>query len=261
MGRPIEGRAALLVYILVITLLILSIVNFCFTLLIFGVLRVGPSGMSGLEFLPDENLMWFLQRTDIQSIVAHRSKISSFKGQDLNIVGENSDVVLNAGAELRVGPRATRVSRVEEMRVVSPKTGKTVFSTDFKNFKIPKGVPNLSVSEAHVKKIRSPFNESLLITSEKQVYLKGNAGVHIKSKNISVRAAQDIHLKSVHGKVVLDAKQIIFNIADMQSPEPGPPQYRLCVCGSNGRVFRVAVREQGYTCNHVRFPISENPCT
>lgn len=264
MGRPIEGRAAVLVYGLVLAILLLAAANLCVTLLLFGVLRVGPAGLSGLEFLPHEQLVWFLHRTDLQSIVAHKSRITSFKGEAMNIVGENSDVVLNAGAELRVGPRATRVSRVKEMRVISPTTGRTVFSTDFKGFTIPKGIPNLSVNEAHVRRIRSAVNDSLLITSGKQVYLKGNAGVDIRSRNVSIRAGQDVHLKSVNGRVVLDAKETIFRLRDLRpvdAAQASSPQYRLCVCAANGRVFRVAVKEQRFSCNHVRFPVSANPCT
>lgn len=47
----------------------------------------------------------------------------------------------------------TLISGIDEFLVQSPTTGKNIFSTDYKDFKLPKGVSHLSVKEAHVSRV------------------------------------------------------------------------------------------------------------
>lgn len=37
-------------------------------------------------------------------------------------------------------------------------------------------------------------------------------------------------------------------------------QYKLCVCGKSGRVFKLHMKNAANTCADVRFPESINPC-
>lgn len=57
------------------------------------------------------------------------------------------------GPSLEVGPEWTMVTNAKEFRVRSPTTGRTIFSTEYQGFQLPKGIPNLNVKEAHVSRV------------------------------------------------------------------------------------------------------------
>ncbi|KAH6936999.1 hypothetical protein HPB50_025088 [Hyalomma asiaticum] len=230
----LRGRKAFLFYGLVVGLFVVSLANLAVTVMLLGVLRIGY-GMESLEFLPSGRLLRFLNNADLGTVIPHKGVIGGFKDTDLHIIGESQPVVVRtsgekqpgrqapdvAGPSLEVGPDWTVVSNVKEFRVRSPTTGRTIFSTEYQGFQLPKGIPNLSVKEAHVSR-----NQSLT--------LDGSNGIRIlaaglpRSENPSSDASY---------------------------------WYKLCVCMPSGRIFRVPVREQGFGCGDVRFPESVNPCT
>ncbi|KAH7969572.1 hypothetical protein HPB52_019722 [Rhipicephalus sanguineus] len=230
----LRGRKAFLFYGLVVGLFVVSLANLAVTVMLLGVLRIGY-GMESLEFLPSGQLLRFLNNADLGTVIPHKGVIGGFKDTDLHIIGESQPVVVRtsgdkqagrqasdtAGPSLEVGPDWTVVSNVKEFRVRSPTTGRTIFSTEYQGFQLPKGIPNLSVKEAHVSR-----NQSLT--------LDGSNGIRIlaaglpRSENPSSDASY---------------------------------WYKLCVCMPSGRIFRVPVREQGFGCGDVRFPESVNPCT
>lgn len=61
-------------------------------------------------------------------------------------------------ATIEVSSESTVISNVEEFRVRSPTTGENIFSTKYDDFKLPSGVPNLSVKEAYVSRVSFVFN-------------------------------------------------------------------------------------------------------
>ncbi|CAN7937689.1 unnamed protein product [Ixodes hexagonus] len=276
----LRGRKALLFYGLVVGLFIVSLANLAVTMMLVGVLRIGY-GMESLEFLPGAQLVRFLNNADLGSVILHKGVLGAFKDSDLTFTGNNQPASLltveprrpgrpqsdaATGPSLEVGPEKTVVSNVKEFRVRSPTTGRTVFSTEYQGFDLPKGIPNLNVQEAHVSRLTSSKQDSLLISSPYQIMLKGNAGLDMEGQNVTLAAGHNLFLRSVNQSITLDGRKGIRLSVDKLPISVDPPsgaqfQYKLCVCMPSGRVFRVPVREQGFGCNDVRFPESINPCS
>lgn len=247
--------------------------------MLLGVLRIGY-GMESLEFLPSGRLLRFLNNADLGTVIPHKGVIGGFKDTDLHIIGESQPVVVRtsvdkqagrqmsdtAGPSLEVGPDWTVVSNVKEFRVRSPTTGRTIFSTEYQGFQLPKGIPNLSVKEAHVSRLTSAKRDPLIISSPYQILLKGNGGLDMEGHNITWSAGHNIFLRSVNQSLTLDGSNGIRILAAGLPRSENPSSdasywYKLCVCMPSGRIFRVPVREQGFGCGDVRFPESVNPCT
>ncbi|XP_037568644.1 beta-sarcoglycan [Dermacentor silvarum] len=275
----LRGRKAFLFYGLVVGLFVVSLANLAVTVMLLGVLRIGY-GMESLEFLPSGRLLRFLNNADLGTVVPHKGVIGGFKDTDLHIIGESQPVVVRtsvdkqagrqmsdtAGPSLEVGPDWTVVSNVKEFRVRSPTTGRTIFSTEYQGFQLPKGIPNLSVKEAHVSRLTSAKRDPLIISSPYQILLKGNGGLDMEGHNITWSAGHNIFLRSVNQSLTLDGSNGIRILAAGLPRSENPSSdasywYKLCVCMPSGRIFRVPVREQGFGCGDVRFPESVNPCT
>ncbi|XP_064481476.1 beta-sarcoglycan-like [Ornithodoros turicata] len=273
----LRGRKALLFYGLVVGLFIVSLANLAVTVLLLGVLRIGY-GMESLEFLPGQHVLRFLNNADLGTVIPHQGVVSGFQGQDLRVTGESQPVIIQAGSEssgrhsasgspsLEVGPEWTVLSSVDEFRVRSPTTGRTVFSTKYQGFQLPRGIPNLNVKEAHVSRLTSAKRDPLIISSPYQILLKGNGGLEMEGQNVTWAAGQNLYLKSVNQSLVLDGPRGIRLSVDklpmsVAPPPDAPYWFKLCVCLPSGRVFRVPVRDSGYGCNDVRFPESINPCS
>jgi beta-sarcoglycan len=72
-------------------------------------------------------------------------------------------------------------------------------------------------------------------------------------------ADQDLFLRSVNGTIILAGQQgVALDVQGMPLTLGGPgstPQYKLCVCRSKGRLFRVRLPD---TC--LGFPGRPDPC-
>lgn len=266
----LRGRKAMLFYGLVVGLFVVSLANLAVTILLLGVLRIGY-GMESLEFLPSGQLLRFLNHADLGTVIPHRGVIGGFKDKDLHITGESQPVRLqhpgnkgSKGPSLEVGPEWTMVTNAKEFRVRSPTTGRTIFSTEYQGFQLPKGIPNLNVKEAHVSRLTSAKRDPLIISSPYQIMLKGNGGMDMEGHNITWYAGHNLFLRSVNQSVTLDGNSGIRLSVDklpLSLSNGGLFGYKLCVCMPSGRLFRVPVREQGFGCGDVRFPESINPCS
>ncbi|XP_067134188.1 beta-sarcoglycan [Centruroides vittatus] len=274
----LRGRKGMLFYALVILLFIIALANLAVTVLLLSVLRIGY-GMESMEFIRPGLLLRFLHHADMGRVLSSSGIIGGFAEKDLPIIGDSQPVILhatskgftysdgkNTGPSMEVGPDWTLISDVEEFRVRSPSTGQTIFSTKYQDFKLPAGIPNLYVKEAHVSRITSGTNQSLEVSSPYQVMLKGNEGLTVEGKEIIWVAGQDLHFKSVNQSIILDGRLGVMIPVDKiplaAEPQDNSPRwYKVCVCVPSGRIFRVPVRDHGYGCHDVRFPESINPCT
>ena len=154
------------------------------------------------------------------------------------------------------------------------------FSTDFPNFGLPDGVRSLRVKEARTRRVVSPVDHKLQLTSSTQVHMKGSEGTYIDGEEIIMSADQELHLKSVNGSVVLsgdgggvrlDVRSIPWaqGRAGAADADTGIT-YRLCACvhfpGEEqkpevGRLFRIAVPKKGdLTCGDAALHGKLNPC-
>ncbi|KAH7955167.1 hypothetical protein HPB49_024973 [Dermacentor silvarum] len=269
----LRGRKAFLFYGLVVGLFVVSLANLAVTVMLLGVLRIGY-GMESLEFLPSGRLLRFLNNADLGTVVPHKGVIGGFKDTDLHIIGESQPATGRqmsdtAGPSLEVGPDWTVVSNVKEFRVRSPTTGRTIFSTEYQGFQLPKGIPNLSVKEAHVSRVSAAFffchsalavlfaPHTQLASSRPGIKFLDGLGFQFSRPNYDRNMNQSLTLDGSNGIRILAA-----GLPRSENPSSDASYwYKLCVCMPSGRIFRVPVREQGFGCGDVRFPESVNPCT
>lgn len=269
----LRGRKGMFFYGLVVFLFVVALANLGVTVLLLTVLRIGY-GMESMEFIRPGRLLRFLNEADLGIVVAHTGTIGGFAGENMVITGDSQSVILKAGSDdplkagptIEVSPEFTVISNVDEFRVRSPTTGENIFSTKYDDFKLPSGVPNLSVKEAYVSRISSPSNENLDISSPYQTILKGNEGLSMEGKEIIISAGLDVFFKSVNQSIILDgAKGVKLSVDKMpiatKNNEGAPRWYKLCICMPSGKIFRVPVRDKGYGCKDIRFPESINPCS
>ncbi|XP_018313525.1 uncharacterized protein Scgbeta isoform X2 [Mycetomoellerius zeteki] len=247
-------------WMLTLVLAIIGLCNLFLNITVIAVLRISQ-GMEAIEVIPDENLVKFYGRTDLDKISLQSGICQSYGDEPMEISGDEAGVHVDVKSrghtheayphsKLGVLPNGTTMSQVESFEVKDPRTGTIYFTTDFPNFGLPNGVETIDVRIAETHRITSPVNESLAIKSDNEVSLHGAEGVHIESKDIVWSADLDIFLKSVNGSVVLDAKDGIFiDVEDipvapmfLQSPTTSYEQYKVCVCMPQGKLFKIPVR-------------------
>ncbi|XP_076320831.1 sarcoglycan beta isoform X3 [Tachypleus tridentatus] len=227
----LRGRKGMLFYCLVVILFIIALANLAVTLLLLSVLRIGY-GMESLEFISHGLLLRFLNHADLGKVIPAYGVVAGFGNEDLTLTGNNQKVIIQAknvmdaaslignGPSMEVGVDHILIQNADEFRVRSPSTGRTLFSTNYKDFKLPPGISNLAVKEAHVSRNQS-------------VRLDGKKGVRLSTDKLPLAA-----------EPLSGARR----------------WYKVCVCMPSGKVFRVPVRNYGHGCNDVRFPESINPC-
>ena len=161
----------------------------------------------------------------------------------------------------------------DHVEIASPKgfqvvseNGDKIFPANLSSISLPSSLSSLYVADVakDVKKIRSPVASDLEVKAS-TMKIRGNEGLHAEGKTASLTAA-NIVLTSVNGSIVLAAHhEGIFmhglNGDDTQvTTSDGDLQYKLCVCGKSGRLFRLHLSTPDTTCADVRFPESANPC-
>lgn len=168
------------------------------------------------------------------------------------------------------------------MRVVSPKTGEEIFPAKLASMSLPSELSSLSLPGGvkGIRKIRSPIDQDLVIESKTGgILLRGNQGINLDSKIVTISGAQ-VHLKSSNGSIQLSAGSADYANGIVESdPDAGifltgiPTvthddtysnknlQYKLCVCGKTGKIFKLHMKNRDTTCADVRFPESANPCS
>lgn len=263
----IRGRKKYTLYLVILILFIIALANILTTFILLGVLHLGY-GMQSLEFMPPGWLIRFLQNADIKTVIPINGIVGGFKGEDLHIYGNDQPVFLqsktNPRSQLEINPHETRISNVTSFKVLNPNTGRNIFSTEFASFGLPKAVRKLNVHQVIVNKISSPVDERLRVKSDIQVIMTGNEGMHMLGREV-ILAGQDVFLTSRNASIVLDAKNGVVlnntkfpNFDDVTEDPPG--QYKICVCRSSGRLFRIPVLQRSYSCINAVTSGPISPC-
>jgi beta-sarcoglycan len=260
-------------------LFFLAFGNLLLTFIILGVLRLGQ-GMESLELVPEKSLVLFYGNTDLDRIYKRDGKLEGFYECPVEITGDNGSVSVNlvdkegrmAEPKINVNLNSTTITGVNSFDVHDPLTGHSVFSTDFPNFGLPRGVKKLDIKMAQTQRITSPVNSSLFLRSDTYTRLRGTEGTRMEGREIVWSADQDIYLKSVNGSVILsgregisvDIKSIPVALGDSLGVNPTSVQYKVCVCMPEGKLFRVPVSSGGNNkhvgCHNVNLSPQTNPC-
>ena len=121
-----------------------------------------------------------------------------------------------------------------------------------------------------VNKIRSPTDQDLRIEASNSLVLKGNNGLKLDSKQISLKSSQisinslnsTINFDTTNGEIYLQFEnnlRIQSNNKKIDLQEQSV-YYKLCICG-NGLLFKLMIKDETTKCNDVRFPVSSDPCS
>lgn len=259
---------------LVVVLLLLASGNLLLTFFAMGVLRLGY-GMESIELLPGTHTTKFYGRADLGNIYKKDGLIYSYSDTPFSIQGDNSKVSLslrtsNTPPVLSVAPEKTEIHSVESFQVIDPRSGNTVFSTNYPNFGLPQHVKNLNVKRSRTARITSPTSSDLKIRSDSTIRLKGNEGMSFDGGKLTWSADQDIYVKSVNGSILLETGAGIM--VDVNTlPLAGPldvakdrGQYKLCMCMPQGQLFRVPVpadNNRRNFANQINCASFTNPCS
>lgn len=298
MARANRRETTAFVFILIVSLIISIATTLTLTTIIYK-LRLIP-GFAFVDFAADGNVVFhkdaYIDR--LQLARGRVSRLSTITGNvELRVgpgVGGDGDRDHYNDASLRLDESGIRVAARRGFEVRCPATGRRLFPPDLasvplttiKRLSVPGGVRD-------VKLIRSPVDEDLLVRAKERIRIRGNRGVAFEGKHINMKAGS-IFLASLNGSITLDGREGVFldmksfagriaapsfsssnssssSSASGVSGNPSAdssgssslkvPQFQLCVCAKNGRLFRVPVKDQTSSCADARFPQSENPCT
>lgn len=203
------------------------------------------------------NEILFHENTDLNRVFLYKNIL-----QDVNRIA--GDLSFEAGnSYLKLDNSGIEIKSANGLEVYSNK-GNLLFPPDLSRISIPE-MDSISIpgGAKGVHMIRSPINQDLGIYSKEKLHITGNEGVHLSSKSVHLNAAS-INLTSTDSAIILDAaKGISLNMADMPIVNSAAKtyEYKLCICGKTGRIFRIKINDEYHGCADVKFPESINPCT
>ncbi|XP_075679203.1 sarcoglycan beta [Dermatophagoides pteronyssinus] len=251
---------------IIIALLIISIATTITLLAIIYRLRLIP----GFEYFTiiDDNVILH-KDTYIDRILLSNNRISGLSSITGNICLESGQ------SSLRINNDGIRLRSKKGLEIRSSSNGQLLFPFDLSSLPL-NSIKTLSVPNGirDVKMIRSPLNEDLNIISKGKIRIRGNEGVNVEGKQIKLDA-KNIFLSSLNASIIMDGHKGIY--LDMNSfksrivhrrqessstseNEKMDLQYKLCICGRNGQLFRMAIKDSSSSCADARFPQSDNPC-
>lgn len=233
-------------------------------------------GFKYFTLYPDSEQVVFHKAVQIPKLVLGKSKVTRLE----SIVGETE--LRSHGARISILNDRIEMAARKGLEIIDSENGQTLYPFDLEKMPIT-SIKSLSVPKGlfDVKYIRSPTNEDLRIVSNRNVRFRGNQGVRIEGKHVDMSANDLIFLSSVNGSIILDGQEGVYlnmnsfrdnlvndddddqknNSSELGGEESSPKwQFKLCICGRNGQLFRIAVKDQLSSCADARFPQSENPC-
>ncbi|KAM4708426.1 beta-sarcoglycan [Discoglossus pictus] len=258
----LRGRKGNLAICVIVLLFILAVINLIITLVIWVVIRIGPSGCDSMEF-HDSGLLRFKQVSDMGVIhPLYKSTVGGRLNEDLVITGNNQPVVFQQGStKLSVDKNMTSITSDIGLEFIDPRTQNTLFSTDYEKheFHLPKGVKTLNVLRASTERITSSATSDLNIKVDGRAIIRGNEGVFIMGKTIDFRVGGDLELKAeqsiiLNGTVMVSPSRLPSSTIGELLYEDGWERYKLCMC-ADGTLFRVQVESRNMGCQ-----TSSNPC-
>ena len=251
-----QGTESFILVTLLVGLLAVSLLTTGASFYLVAKFNLFP-GPALISFDEDGYLI-FRQSVDMDWVRLTHNTVSGVESISGDVVFETpaSSVTVNNEKVEFISPNG--------FQVTSPETGDKIFPGNLSSLSLPSSLSSLAVTAGikDVKRIRSPVDSDLDIRGG-SVKLRGNLGFHAEGRTVSLLAAKDIITSSFNGSVVLDAHEGIYLKGLKRSPggQTGEDsQYKLCVCGKSGRIFRLHAKTPDTTCADVRFPESANPC-
>ena len=255
-NNPEDGGDACAYYFWAIAIFFftLALLNLIVLLVIIHVLEITPAGMEAIEFLPTRGSVKFLKDLVVPALTVGSGFISGFAGEPLNLEAENGDVVfqvkhgsLGGQPQLRISPQEINLINVDSFRILDPESGQVYFDAFAPEFHMEDPIESLAASEIETNRLVSPLNKDLFIKSDSGLDLMGAEGISVEAKSLDIEAGQDITLTSSSGSISLDG-QVTLDPLALPIGGGGYPgettQFKLCICGSSGKVFTVPVKSK-----------------
>ncbi|XP_014241048.1 uncharacterized protein LOC106661851 isoform X2 [Cimex lectularius] len=253
-------------------LCLLALANMILTIVIFSVLRLGQ-GMESMELLPDEGLVKFFGDSNFGKVSKSDGNIEGFAGSETEIKGVKGPVILEVeDAKGRQRNTLTLEQNGTQFKSINSFKVGDVFSTDNPVFKLSKSsvIRNVQSRVITTNKITAPQDEKLVLRSDTLIKIKGSEGTKIDGKEIIWTADQEVKLKSMNGSIVLSGKSGV--VVDLKKIPivgttglggPITPQYKVCVCMPQGKLFKVPVStdyNSQVACHNIDTSTNYNPC-
>ncbi|XP_038058712.1 beta-sarcoglycan-like [Patiria miniata] len=247
----LRGRKRYFAYCFLAMVYITAVGNLVITALMMWTLRIDMNGLQSLQFLRG-GLVRFLDEVDIDTVVTSHGEIGGFMGQDLEISGQRSTVRVVAhekpAASVEVSNGETIMRGQKGLKVISPRSGATIFHTDAsKEAILPTKMDTMQSSLITANKIVSDTEEDLRIMSNASVELLGSEVLQLSSKQLNADA-RDILITSM-STLILDGSVGTFlnttllpKASGSVGNRPKATVFKLCVCKTSGRVFQVRVQ-------------------
>ena len=186
----------------------------------------------------------------------------------IGISSISGDLIMeSATSAINVNDNGIQITSDNGFEVRTEDTDRQLFPIDFGLLSIP-SIPSLSLpgGAKDVNKIRSPTDQDLNIESKNRIRIRGNEGIDLESKRIEMEASS-LFFSSINSSIIFEAKEGIHinmktfkRVVNNKDSSDLKLQYKLCVCGKTGRIFRMQIKQSSHGCADVRFPESANPC-
>lgn len=262
----VRGGRSCCLCALVVVLLLVAVANALVTAGLFYFLSVTHIGMESVELLREGNYIRVLTNLDVENLTMYEDLIGR-NGHDIAFEGQQVSVAVQNGSQVSV--EEDQILLLGSKLELYTDNGKPLFSTD----------ADLSLDVYQVKNLHAPYVEvgsisslsmfpDLFIESFHDTEVMGMEGVSVfAGGKLEVCAPQnEIVLNSLFGTLKFDQKEGLFldpNIplegkGSYFSTAENQNQYKVCVCGTSGKVFAVPDRGPGSGCHLANENV--NPC-
>ncbi|ALC46568.1 Scgbeta [Drosophila busckii] len=260
-----QGRNSFAFWMVVVTLLLLTVGNMIITIAIMGVLRLGK-GIQGMELIPEVDLIKLYGETDLDRVQGNPIGLHGFANVPVTVSSDG----LEGGIHFRVFRNSASIAEERDFIVINgegitmeanlfemkdPADAATVsFSTHRPQYNIvdsilePTGIDMLDTKVVSTTRITSPIDEPLIVESDDHMSIKGSEGVKFNAANITLQVEHHATLNSTQGAIVLEGTAGIFVdverlplVSSDEGLRTGSVQYKICVCMPAGRLYRIAV--------------------
>jgi beta-sarcoglycan len=149
-----------------------------------------------------------------------------------------------------------------------PSTHESIFLFNKPKFHLNNSLLNLEAHVVSTNRITSAIKDRLKFQSLKHVHIKGVEGTTLEGKEMLITGDQNVLLKSLNGSIVLASPNLGGVYIDLKLlkgfddfADKGYPQYKLCVCMPQGKLFRVQIPKTADSTRGVcSISPEQNPC-
>lgn len=266
----IRGRKRFFLYAVVVILLLVAMLNTALIAWLMWIYKISHTGMAPMEFAHTSAgyLLRFLHPAKFESLVLNQAYLGSRFEQNLTFNITDSKLVLSTSqtqneSSVTIDRHAIQIS-VDELKLMTI-GGKKFFSIPHTSISQLKNVKNLHADLVETREIKNaPDYDDLIIESWEEVKVKGSQGVKTGSNKETNLKAKELYINTTMGGIVLDGHVGMYVSQQIPRVETGTPinpnmlTSKLCVCGGQGRVFRVPVSKPGMGCANA--DERQNPC-